>query len=62
MAKVKYYEIEDEIYHKNFHLMVNVKKETFKNWLIEVHGKLSKNTKKQLDDAQAMVNWEYAPY
>jgi hypothetical protein len=60
--KVEYFAIEDEIYHKTFHLLVNVKKEKFKNWLIEVHGELSEATKEQFKDSKAMMVWEYAPY
>lgn len=60
--KLKYFEIEDDIYRENFHLFVNVPRKQFKNWLIEVHGELSEDTIIAFDDAKAMMVWQYSPY
>ncbi|MCR4331071.1 MAG: hypothetical protein NUV49_04325 [Patescibacteria group bacterium] len=62
--KITYHAIIDEIYHKDFHLFVNVPKEMFKTWLLEVHEKegMLEDLKEKLEDAKAMVLWDYAPF
>ena len=62
--KLTYLAIDDEIYHKNFHLFVNVPKAMFKTWLLEVHEKegMSEKLSASFEDAKAMVVWDYAPY
>jgi hypothetical protein len=62
--KITYHAIADEIYHKNFHLFVNVPKAMFKTWLLEVHEKegMLDDLKEKFEDAKAMVVWDYAPY
>lgn len=61
--KLEYIAVIDEIYHKNFHLFVNVPKEQFINWLIEVHEQgISDDLKEKLVDAKALLTCEYAPF
>lgn len=63
-TKTKYYEITDDIYHKNFHLLVNVPRKMFKTWLLEVHEKegMLEDLDEKLSDAKAAVIWDYAPF
>ena len=61
-VKLKYFAIEDEIYHKSFHLFVDIPKEAFKNWLSEVHKQdISEDLRNRFKDAKAMMLWGYSP-
>ena len=55
--KIEFFEIEDEIYHKNFHLVVNVSKKRFEKWVSKYH-----KDKIVLHDSKAAVLWDYDPY
>lgn len=63
-SNISYFAIEDEIYHKNFHLFVNVPRIMFKTWLLEVHEKegMLDDLKEKLGDANGAVVWDYAPF
>ena len=59
---MKYFAIMDEIYHKNFHLIINESEDDVMTWLEKKHGKLPGNLVQAFNSGQAMVIWDYAPF